>query len=172
MIEDEKKRETLSRVPPRPQPRTCLDAPSPGLFPPPDGVPEADPRVTRTGLLVDAHARGPTTGGGGGGIGAVAVVAVVVGVAIIVVGGGTAGTRGGGGGLVHVDLVGERVRVARRDGRDVVLVCVHAGHELHHRRGERLLHRVTDLCALCIKSWRYTGQHGINERRCLRVGLS
>ena len=87
MIEDEKKRETLSRVPPRPQPRTCLDAPSPGLFPPPDGVPEADPRVTRTGLLVDAHARGPTTGGGGGGIGAVAVVAVVVGVAIIVVGG-------------------------------------------------------------------------------------
>ena len=152
----------------RPRELVRLDTPSPRL-PPRDRVPEADPRITRTRLLVDAHARRPA---GGGSVGAVAVAVVIVVAVAVGAAGACRGGGGGGGGLVHVDLVGERVRVARRDGRDVVLVCVHAGHELHHRRGERLLHRVTDLCALCIKSWRYTGQHGINERRCLRVGLS
>ena len=50
---------------------------------------------------------------------------------------------------VDVDLVRERVGLARRDGRDVVLLRVDARHELHYGRGERLLHGVADFGALC-----------------------
>lgn len=51
--------------------------------------------------------------------------------------------------LVDVDLVGERVRLAGGDGRDVVLVRVDAGDDLHGRREEGLLHCLADFGALC-----------------------
>lgn len=51
--------------------------------------------------------------------------------------------------LVDGDLVGERVRLARRYRRDVVLVRVDAGHDLHGGRQERLLHGLADLGSFC-----------------------